>query len=235
MQGLRVKMKLNNKTIIVTGSSRGIGKYIAKRLGREGANIIVTARTKREIDRTCREINDAGGKAIFIRGDVTKEKDVKNVISKTLKKFGKVDVLVNNAGVGLKKYLWETKVKEFEEVMDVNVKGVFLYMKHLIPVMEEHGGLIINISSGAGKTGIPNLSVYCASKFAVIGLTEAAAGEVENVKIIALCPGSVDTGMFKRMFPEEKADLKPEEVAEKVADICIRPEKYKSGQSVELY
>ncbi|WP_143311682.1 SDR family NAD(P)-dependent oxidoreductase, partial [Candidatus Methanoperedens nitratireducens] len=134
------------------------------------------------------------------------------------------------------KYLWETKAEEFEEIMDVNVKGVFFNMKHVIPEMENHGGLIINISSGAGKMGIPTLSVYCASKFAVIGLTEAAALEVRrNVKIVALCPASVDIGMFKRLFPEEKADIEPEEVAEKVADICVHHEKYNSGESIELY
>ncbi|VVB88985.1 L-rhamnose 1-dehydrogenase (NADP(+)) [uncultured archaeon] len=229
-------MKLENKTIIVTGSGRGIGRYIAKRLGREGANIVVTARTEEDLEKTCNEINDEGGNAIFIKGDVTREDDVKNVVNNTIKKFGKVDVLVNNAGAGLRKYLWETKAEEFEEIMDVNVKGVFFYMKHVIPEMESHGGLIINISSGAGKAGIPTLSVYCASKFAVIGLTEAAAGEVGRiVKIVALCPASVDTGMFKRLFPEEKADLKPEEVAQKVADICVHSEMYNSGQSIELY
>ncbi|MDL5502525.1 MAG: SDR family oxidoreductase, partial [Candidatus Methanoperedens sp.] len=95
----------------------------------------------------------------------------------------KVDVLVNNAGIGLKKYLWETDVEEFGELMDVNVKGVFLYMKHIIPEMKINGGLIINISSGAGKEGIPMLGAYCASKFAVIGLTESAAAEVNNIKI----------------------------------------------------
>ena len=106
-------------------------------------------------------------------------------------------------------------------------------MKHIIHEM--NGGLIINISSGAGKEGIPMLGAYCASKFAVIGLTESAAAEVKNVKIVALCPGSVDTGMFRRMFPGEKADLKPDDVAGKVADICTHPEKYHQGQSIELY
>jgi 3-oxoacyl-[acyl-carrier protein] reductase len=229
-------MKLENKTIIVTGSGRGIGKYIAKRLGREGANTVVTARTEEDIEKTCNEINDEGGNAIFITGDVTREDDVRKVVNNTIKKFGKVDVLVNNAGAGLRKYLWETKAEEYEEIMDVNVKGVFFYMKHVIPEMENHGGLIINISSGAGKTGIPTLSVYCASKFAVIGFTEAAAREVgKDIKIVALCPASVDTGMFKRLFPEERADLEPEEVAQKIADICVHPEKYNSGQSIELY
>jgi 3-oxoacyl-[acyl-carrier protein] reductase len=229
-------MKLENKTIIVTGSGRGIGRYIAKRLGREGAIIIVTARTAEDIEKTCNEINNEGGNAIFITGDVTREDDVRKVVNNTIKKFGKVDVLVNNAGAGLRKYLWETKAEEFEEIMDVNVKGVFFYMKHVIPEMERHGGLIINISSGAGKTGIPTLSVYCASKFAVIGLTEAAAREVDrNVKIVALCPASVDTGMFKRLFPEEKADLEPQEVAQKIADICMYPGKYNSGESIGLY
>lgn len=228
-------MKLENKSVIVTGSGRGIGEYIAKRLAREGANVIVTGRTTRDIENVSKEINDAGGRSIFIKGDVTIEKDVKEVIHKTIKEFGKVDMLVNNAGKGLKKYIWETGVEEFEEVMDVNVKGTFLYMKNIIPEMENSKGLIINISSGAGKEGIPELGAYCASKFAVIGLTESAAVEVNNVKIVALCPGSVDTGMFKRLFPGEKADLKPEEVAEKVADICIHPGKYRQGQSIEIY
>ena len=229
-------MKLEDKTVIVTGSGRGIGKYIAKRLGREGANIVVTSRTAEDIEKTCNEINDEGGNAIFIKGDVTREDDVKNVINSTIEKFGKVDVLVNNAGAGMRKYIWETKAEEFEEIMNVNVKGILFYMKHVIPEMERHGGLIINISSGAGKAGIPTLSVYCASKFAVIGLTEAAAQEVgRNVKIVALCPASVDIGMFKRLFPEEKAALEPEEVAQKIVDICMHPEKYDSGQSIELY
>jgi len=229
-------MKLENKTIIVTGSGRGIGRYIAKRLGREGANIVVTGRTEEDIKKVCEEIRGEGGNSIFLRGDVTREKDVKNVINETINEFGSVDAVVNNAGVGLRKYIRETKEEEFDEVMDVNVKGVFLYMKNVLPKMEKHGGLIVNISSGAGKTGIPTLGAYCASKFAVIGMTEAAAGEVkDNIKIVALCPGSVDAGMFKRLFPGEKGDLAPEKVAEKVADICIHPEKYRSGQSIELY
>jgi len=228
-------MKLENKSVIVTGSGRGIGEYIAKRLAREGANVIVTGRTARDIENVSMEINDAGGRSIFIKGDVTIEKDVREVIHETIKEFGKVDILINNAGKGLKKYIWETGVEEFEEVMDVNVKGTFLYMKNIIPEMENRTGLIINISSGAGKEGIPKLGAYCASKFAVIGLTESAALEVNNVKIVALCPGSVDTGMFKRLFPGEKADLKPEDVAEKVADICTHPGKYRQGQSIEIY
>ena len=229
-------MELKNKTIIVTGSGRGIGKYIAKRLAREGARIVVTARSGSEITKVSEGINSEGGRAIAVRGDVTLEADVKSIIAETMNNFGKVDILINNAGVGLRKYLWETSEEEFNKIMDVNVKGVFLFMKNITPKMKKSGGLIINISSGAGKAGIPTLSVYCASKFAVIGLTEAAAAEVgEKIKIIALCPGSVDEGMFKRLFPGEKADLMPGEVADKVADICIHPEKYHSGESVEMY
>ena len=228
-------MELEYKTIIVTGSGRGIGRLIAKRLGREGANIVVTARTEKDIEEVCKEIIDEGGRAVFVRGDVTREEDVRMVINNTIKRFGKIDVLVNNAGAGLRKYLWETSAEEFDEVMDINVKGVFFYMKHTIPGMK-HGGLIINISSGAGKAGIPTLSVYCASKFAVIGLTEAAAREAGgDVKIMALCPASVDIGMFRRLFPGEEAILEPEEVADKIADICVHPEKYYSGECAELY
>ncbi len=229
-------MRLENKTAIVTGSGRGIGRYIAKRLGREGANVVVTARTKVDIEKVCEEINNEGGKAIYVKGDVTSEADVRAVIAEAVDSFGKIDFLINNAGVGLRKFLLETEEEEYDEVMDVNVKGVFLFMKNIIPEMEKNGGTIINISSGAGKEGIPTLAVYCASKFAVIGLTEAASGEVgKNIRIVALCPSSVDEGMFRRLFPGEKADLEPEEVARKVTEICIHPEKYHQGQSIELY
>lgn len=225
---------MKNKTIVVTGAGRGVGKYIAKRLGREGADIVVTARTVEDIEEVAEEINNEGGSAIFVRGDVTEESDVKEVINTAIDRFGKVDILINNAGIGLRKFIWEIEEEEFQKVMDVNVKGVFLFMKNIIPRMGKNG-LIINISSGAGKTGIPTLSAYCASKFAVIGLTEAAAVEVRDIKIIAFCPGSIDTGMFRRMFPEEKASLLPEDVAERITDICIHPEKYHSGESVEFY
>src|SRR3989304_136942 len=106
-------MKLENKTIIVTGSGRGIGRHMVKRLAKEGANIVVTARTEEEIDAVSNEINSAGGSAISIKGDVTQDVDVRKIITETIKKFGKVDILVNNAGVGIRKSLWETKEKEF--------------------------------------------------------------------------------------------------------------------------
>ncbi len=152
-------MKLENKTIIVTESGRGIGKYISKRLCKEGANIVVTGKKEADIEKVCNEINDDGGKAIFIKGDVTKEEDVNEVINKTIRKFGKIDDLVNNAGAGLRKLLWETRIEEFEEIMDVNVKGVFLYMKNTLPKMKDS----LMITSGAGKTGIPTLSVLSLS------------------------------------------------------------------------
>ena len=229
-------MQLKNQTAVVTGGGRGIGKSICLALAKEGANIVSAARTQSDIEKTRKEVEDIGSQSVAIQTDVTKEEDVKNLVSRSIDTFGRLDIFVNNAGVGLRKHFVETSLDEFEKVIDVNLKGVFLGMKYALPYMLDNGfGKIINISSGAGKSGIPELSVYSASKFGVIGLTESTAREVgSNVQIYAVCPGGVDTEMYRSMFSSRPL-LKPEDVAKKVVELCMPSTNIPSGSSVEIY
>ncbi|ADI73659.1 short-chain dehydrogenase/reductase SDR [Methanohalobium evestigatum Z-7303] len=229
-------MQLKDQTAVVTGGGKGIGKSICLALAKEGANIIPAARTESDIEKTKREVEEIGTQSMAVKTDVTKEEDVKNLVSKSIDTFGGIDIFVNNAGVGLRKPFIETSLDEFEKVIEVNLKGVFLGMKHALPHMQyNNSGKIINISSGAGKSGIPELSVYSASKFGVIGLTESTAREVgSNVQIYAVCPGGVDTDMYRSMF-SGRPHLKPDDVAKKVVELCMPSTNIPSGSSVEIY
>lgn len=224
-------MNLTDKTAIVTGGGRGIGRAICLALARHGCKIVIAARTKFEIEDTKKEVEKLGARAITIQTDIRKEKDVKNLIAKAMKTFGKIDILVNNAGVALRKPLVDTSLGEYDKIMDTNTKGMFLCIKYSLPQMKY--GKIINISSGAGKSGIPGLSVYCASKFAVIGLTESLAGETKKVKVYAVCPGGVNTKMSRSLF-NTIPSLEPEDIANKIIDIC-QDDTLPSGTSMEVY
>lgn len=211
-------MFLKGKTAIVTGASRGIGRSIALHLAQEGCNLVLTATNKEKLKQTENEVKKKGADAIHVAGDIRKSEDVKRIVKEALKQFGKIDIVINNAGVAVRKKLEKTSEKEYDWIMDVNLKGIFLMCKEVVPLMKKQGGVIVNISSGAGQHGIPTLAVYCASKFAVIGLTEALAAENDNIKVYAVCPGSVDTDMYHSLFPGRPASLDPEDVAKKVME-----------------
>lgn len=232
-------MKLPDKLAVVTGGGRGIGREIALALAREGADVVVAARTFEEITRTAVEVGMLGRRSLAVRTDVRSGRDVKNLISKTKAAFGRIDIFINNAGVALRKNLVETSDEELDSIIDTNLKGTFLCCREVVPMMAKGGGgVIVNISSGAGKTGIPELSAYCASKFAILGLTEALAYEVaeSGIRVYAVCPGGVDTGMYRSMFPEDtSALLRPEYVAGRVLELCLPECRLRSGSSVEVY
>ncbi len=226
-------MKLENRTAIVTGGGKGIGKQICLALAKKGVNVVIAARTLSEIEAVRDEILKNGGKAVAVQTDVTAEDQVRNLIDMAINNFGRIDILVNNAGVAVRKIVAETSLDEYDNIMDVNVKGMFLCTKYAIAWMsEKKDSIIINISSGAGKTGFPGLAVYCASKFAVLGFTEALAGEVQG-KVYAVCPGGVNTDMYKGLFGS-RAGLEPEYVASKVVGLCEK-ENLSSGSSLEIY
>ena len=191
-------MRLKGQTAIVTGGGRGIGRAICLALAREGADIVIVARTEKEIRETARMVEKEGRRALAVRTDIRKEEEVINMVSKAINAFGRIDILVNNAGVAYRKYIVDTSTEEYDEIMDTNVKGMFFCTKYALPHLLKRGeGRIVNISSGAGKHGIPKLSIYCASKFAVIGFTESLAYETGGgVQVYAVCPASVDTGMY---------------------------------------
>lgn len=232
-------MDVSGKTVIVTGSGRGIGRATAVLLAHEGAKVVVTARTQTEIDKVRDEIKSFGGEALSIPSDVTSNESVKNLVSITIKEYGSVEVLVNNAGTGIRKLFMDTGEKEFDRVMEVNVKGVFLCCQEVLPHMvNNRDGIIINISSGAGKSGFPELSAYCTSKFAVNGLTESLAREVleHNVRVYGVCPGSTNTSLYRNLFPERSQNLiKPEKVAETVLKVCKEGFTQRPGKCIDVH
>lgn len=226
-------MKLKGQTAIVTGGGRGIGRAICQSLAGEGANIVIVARTEREIRETARLVEKQGVRALAVKTDIRKEEEVINMVSKAVNAFGRIDILVNNAGVAYGKYLVETSTEEYNEIMDTNVKGMFFCTKYALPHLLKRGeGRIVNISSGAGKRGIPKLSIYCASKFAVIGFTESVAYETGGgVHVYAVCPASVDTGMYRSLHTDEPV-LKPEDVAKRFWNsVCLKQRFLQAPQS----
>lgn len=229
-------MKLKGQTAIVTGGGKGIGRAICLLLAREGVDVVIVARTEKEIRETARLIEKQGGRALAVKTDIRKEEEVIDMVSKAMNAFGRIDILVNNAGVAYNNYLVETSTEEYDEIMDTNVKGMFFCTKHALPHLLKRGeGKIVNMSSGAGKHGIPKLSIYCASKFAVIGFTESVAYETGGgLQIYAVCPASVDTDMYHSLYTDEPV-LKPEDVAEKVLELCLPETTLPSGSSVDIY
>lgn len=229
-------MKLKGQTAVVTGGGKGIGRAICLALAREGADIVVVARTEKDIRETARMVEKEGRRALAVSTDIRIEEDVENMVSEAVDTFGRIDILVNNAGVAYRKHMVDTSREEYENIMDTNVKGMFFCTKYALPHLLKRGeGRIINISSGAGKHGIPKLSIYCASKFAVIGFTESIAYEIGGgVQVYAVCPASVDTDMYRSLYSDEPV-LRPEDVARRVLELCLPDTTLPSGSSVDVY
>ncbi len=219
---------MKGKVAVVTGSGRGIGRATAIALAKEGAKIVITARNTKEMEETLREVSKFS-EGITIRCDVSKERDVENLFSQAMKKFGKIDMLVNNAGVAYYEPFSKMDAVKVREMIDTNLHGIFNTTREALKHMKS--GVVVNVSSGAGKNGIGGLAVYCASKFGVLGFTESMAQETKSVKFYSVCPGGVDTNMYFSMFRRHPA-LKAEDVAEKIKEVCEG--KLPSGTSVDV-
>jgi NAD(P)-dependent dehydrogenase (short-subunit alcohol dehydrogenase family) len=219
------------KVALVTGGSSGIGRATAIKFGERGAKVVVAARREKEGNETVDMIKRAGGEGTFVQTDVRVTSQVENMVNQTVKKYGRLDIAFNNAGVGgIMARLIRTTEEVFDEVVDTNFKGVWLSMKYEIPVMlKQGGGIIINNSSIAGVSTAERLSVYSGSKHAVVGLSNAAAHEYggDNIRIVAICPGWIKTRMTEELRASKYADAfrdsiplkrwgEPEEVADMV-------------------
>lgn len=191
-------MRLANKVAIITGSRRGIGFGIAKKFAQEGANVIITDIDLEDCKKSCEELNRFGRKNLALKVDVSKAKDVEKMVKETIKTFGKIDILVNNAGIYIQKPLVELTEKEWDKLIDINLKGVFLCTKEVVKEMiKRRYGKIINIASIAGQVGFANSSAYCASKGGIINITRELALELAQYKINvnAIGPGVIETPM----------------------------------------
>ena len=196
-------MKLANQVAIITGAGRGIGQAIAQAYAREGAHLALAARSQTELEQTAAAIAKTGAQAIAVPTDVTDPAQAERLASAALTRFGRIDLLVNNAGIsGPVGPLQDNDIAQWAETISVNLTGTFLVCRAVIPAMlKQGGGKIINLSGAGAANAWSNLSAYCASKAAVVRLTEVLAQELapNNIAVNALGPGSVHTAMWDRM------------------------------------
>ena len=196
-------MLLKDKVAIITGGGRGIGRAIARRFAAEGAAVLVAARTSKEVSTVDAEIRSAGQEAAAISADVAQESGCRRIVEETRKRFGQIDVLVNNAGLlGPVKAVEEISPAEWDEVLAVNLRAPFLLSRLVLPDMySRNSGSIINISSVAAKGAFQWNSPYAASKAGLVGFTRTLAAESarKGVRVNAICPGPVETEMFQAL------------------------------------
>ena len=213
---------------IVTGASRGIGRGIALRLAKEGHDLMLFGRDKTALENVNQEVQALGVKSEMFLGDAADEKFVNDSVQKILKQYGKIDHLINNAGMGILNKLVDSTLEEFKQQVDVNLYGVYNFTKAVINHMiENRKGSIINISSLAGKNAFVGGTMYGATKHALMGFTKSLMLEVReyNIRVAAICPGSVDTNFNpnREVIPEKKNILLSEDVAETVMLVLKMP------------
>jgi NAD(P)-dependent dehydrogenase (short-subunit alcohol dehydrogenase family) len=195
--------RFESKVVLVLGGNSGIGRAAAEAFAREGAKVVVSGRREDQGVAVVQGIQKAGGTARFIRADVSREADIASAIEGTVKEFGQIDVLFNNAGIeGKNAPIVNLGAADFDETFEINVRGLWLAMKHALPHLARTQGAIINNSSVAADIGLPNTTIYSASKGAVNALTRTAAMEFipQGVRVNAVAPGPIETDMAARMF-----------------------------------
>ena len=241
-------MIMKNQTVLITGALTGIGRATAVAFAREGAKLIVSGRHKDKGHELVTELRGLGAEVEFIKADVRHEEEVKNLVEKTVKRFGRLDIAVNNAGTeGKPGPIVEQTAESYAATFDTNVLGVLLSLKHEMRVMQvQKTGSIINVSSTLGHRSAPGASLYAASKHAVEGLTQTAAleGASFGVRVNSVSPGPTDTGMLTRFTgtPEKKAALvsgvplnrmgTPEELAEAILFMASPKASFITGTSL---
>jgi 3-oxoacyl-[acyl-carrier protein] reductase len=237
--------KLKGKVIIITGSSRGIGLTIAKTLAKNGAKVVVNFSGSEETAKSVvNEILRSGGQAIAIKADVSKSEDVKRLFLKTIEKFEKIDVLINNAGIAIYKLIKDTTDEDFDRIFDINVKGVFNTMREASTLLADNGR-IINFSSSVTRLMLPTYGTYSATKSAVEQLTRVFAKEVgdKGITVNSISPGPVNTELFKQGKNEEVIKRlasmsafnrigEPEDIAKIVLFLVDDDSKWITGQNI---
>jgi NAD(P)-dependent dehydrogenase (short-subunit alcohol dehydrogenase family) len=216
---------MQGRAALVTGGSSGIGLAIARALGEDGYGITLSARRPDKLEEAARALADAGIDVQAVPANMSKEEDIQALAAAHRERFGRLDVLVNNAGIGIGAPIEQAETKKLDIQFDVNLRGVYLMLREAIPMLKEAGAehgkaLVVNTASIAGKYGQPWLSAYSATKHAVVGLSQAAHGELSEsgVQVTAFCPGFVETPMtdwVKEQVPPDKM-IRPEDIAEAV-------------------
>ena len=234
-------MSIESKVTIVTGAGSGIGRATALRFARGGARLALFGRTLATLEQTAAMIGDAGGEALTVRGDVSQEEDVQMLFRRVLDVYGRVDIVVNCAGVTIIKPFVEMDAETWDRVLGVNLRGTFLCCQQAFRIMaKQGGGVILNISSLSGVKGVekfPGLSAYNVSKSGVAGLTEilAVEGKALNIRVAAVSPGAVDTEMLRQAAPHLKAGMTPAELAEILFFMADDSGRGLSGTNLEIF
>ncbi|MGA3285036.1 MAG: SDR family oxidoreductase [Verrucomicrobiota bacterium] len=225
--------KLEGKIALITGASAGIGQACARALAGEGARLVLTARREERLEKLKREVEAAGTKALIVTGDAREEETAVRTVKAATDAFGRIDILINNTGVGNYKNLVNTSAAEYDEMMDTNVRSTFLFARHTVPVMlKQKSGTILMISSMAGVYGFGGEAVYCMTKFAQVGFAQALDRELREsgIKVGAICPGGVKTefalgkGRTEQSVKQSNM-LDPEDVAGVVLMACTQSPK----------
>ncbi len=222
--------KLDGKVALVTGASAGIGAAAARALAAEGAKIVLTARRRERLETLAEEIRAMGSDAAIVVGDAREEDTAKEAVQAAAETFGRLDILINNAGVGNYKNIVDTSADEYDTMMDSNVRSTFLFTRHAVPVMQaQKSGTILMLSSMAGVYGFAGEAVYCATKFAQVGMAQALDKELRphGIKVGAICPGGVKTEFAlgtgrTEQSVAESGMLEPEDVAGAVVLACTQ-------------
>ncbi|EID43272.1 3-oxoacyl-[acyl-carrier-protein] reductase [Parageobacillus thermoglucosidasius TNO-09.020] len=239
---------MQGKVALVTGASRGIGRAIALELARQGAKIAVNyAGSEAKANEVVGEIKNMGGEAFAIQADVADAQAVEQMIKTVLERFERIDILVNNAGITRDNLLMRMKEEEWDDVININLKGVFNCTKAVTrPMMKQRYGRIVNIASVVGVMGNPGQANYVAAKAGVIGLTKTAARELasRNITVNAVAPGFITTDMTERLSEEIKSEMlkqiplarfgEPEDVAKVVAFLVSDAASYMTGQTLHV-
>jgi 3-oxoacyl-[acyl-carrier protein] reductase len=217
---------LQGKVAVVTGGSRGIGFAIAEAFLREGASVVISGSSRDHLDAATKKLSSYSGRVSAVQADVRRYEDVEGLMATAARDFGGLDILINNAGVGVFKPVAETTVEEWHRVLDTNLSGVFYGCHAAIPHMKRRGGgWIINISSLASKNAFVNGGVYCASKSALNAFSETLMQEVryDGIRVAYVLPGSVNTGFGGLSNTKSEWALMPEDVALAVVDLVAFP------------
>ncbi|MBV8901092.1 MAG: SDR family oxidoreductase [Verrucomicrobia bacterium] len=222
--------KLTGKVALITGASAGIGQACVRTLAQEGTRLVLTARRQERLDQLKQEAEKAGTQAISVIGDAREESTAMKTVEAAIQAFGRIDILINNTGVGNYKNLIDTSAEEYDDLMDTNVRSTFLFTRHTVPVMlKQKEGTILMISSMAGIYGFAGEAVYCATKFAQVGFAQALDKELrtQGIKVGVICPGGVKTEFaLGRGRTEESVSqsnmLDPEDVAGAVLLACTQ-------------
>ncbi len=240
--------RLTGKIAIVTGAGRGIGRGIAVALASEGASVVVNySRSQEAAETVVHQIQNLGGTALAVKGDVSSAPDMEALAKETLERFGRVDILVNNAGITRDKLMLRMTEEDWDAVLDTNLKGAFLAVKAVAPaLLKQRSGVILNVGSVIGKVGGAGQVNYAASKSGLIGLTKSLAKELggRNIRVNAIAPGFIESEMTEVLKEEQKAAVlkqiplgrlgSVEDVAQVVAFLCSDAAAYIQGEVISI-